>query len=81
VQVHAGVLTVCAALHRFELMPGLLFDLPLEPGQISFMPRKLRIQYPGAMYHVMNRGDPREDMLKTSGSAAFMDLLEMNREA
>ena len=25
------------------------------------MPRKLRIQYPGAMYHVMNRGDQRED--------------------
>ena len=24
------------------------------------MPRKLRIQYPGAMYHVMNRGDQRE---------------------
>ena len=24
------------------------------------MPRKLRIQYPGAIYHVMNRGDRRE---------------------
>src|SRR6266853_4762428 len=24
------------------------------------MPRKLRIQYPGALYHVMNRGDRRE---------------------
>jgi REP element-mobilizing transposase RayT len=24
------------------------------------MPRKLRIQYPGAVYHVMNRGDRRE---------------------
>src|SRR5437868_6269367 len=24
------------------------------------MARKLRIQYPGAMYHVMNRGDRRE---------------------
>ncbi len=28
------------------------------------MPRKLRIQYPGAMYHVMNRGDQREDIFK-----------------
>jgi len=28
------------------------------------MPRKLRIQYPGAMYHVMNRGDRREDIFK-----------------
>ena len=24
------------------------------------MARKLRIQYPGAIYHVMNRGDRRE---------------------
>jgi hypothetical protein len=24
------------------------------------MPRKLRIEYPGAMYHVMSRGDRRE---------------------
>ena len=24
------------------------------------MARKLRIQYPGAIYHVMNWGDPRE---------------------
>ena len=28
------------------------------------MPRKLRIQYPGAMYHVMNRGDQREPIFK-----------------
>jgi hypothetical protein len=24
------------------------------------MPRELRLQYPGAIYHVMNRGDRRE---------------------
>ena len=24
------------------------------------MARKLRVQYPGAIYHVMNRGDRRE---------------------
>jgi REP element-mobilizing transposase RayT len=28
------------------------------------VPRKLRIQYPGAIYHVMNRGDQREDIFK-----------------
>ena len=28
------------------------------------MSRKLRIEYPGAMYHVMNRGDRREDIFK-----------------
>ena len=26
------------------------------------VPRKLRIEYPGAIYHVMNRGDQREDI-------------------
>ena len=26
------------------------------------MARKLRIQYPGAVYHVMNRGDRRESI-------------------
>jgi putative transposase len=26
------------------------------------MPRKMRVEYPGAIYHVMNRGDRREDI-------------------
>ncbi len=26
------------------------------------MPRKLRLEYPGAIYHVMSRGDQREDI-------------------
>jgi len=28
------------------------------------MARRLRIQYPGAMYHVMNRGDQREAIFR-----------------
>jgi len=28
------------------------------------MPRKLRIEYSGAIYHVMNRGDRREEIFK-----------------
>src|ERR1043165_8443047 len=28
------------------------------------MPRKLRLEYSGAIYHVMNRGDQREDIFK-----------------
>jgi hypothetical protein len=28
------------------------------------MSRKLRIEYPGARYHVMNRGDEREDIFR-----------------
>ncbi len=26
------------------------------------MPRKMRVEYPGAMYHVMSRGDRRDDI-------------------
>ncbi len=43
------------------------------------MPRRLRIEYPGAMYHLMSRGDRREniflddvdrhDLLKTLAEA------------
>src|ERR1041385_7778623 len=32
----------------------------LRVGSVGGMARKLRIQYPGAIYHVMNRGDRRE---------------------
>jgi hypothetical protein len=28
------------------------------------MARRLRVQYPGAIYHVMNRGDRREPIAK-----------------
>jgi putative transposase len=28
------------------------------------MPRQLRIEYPGAVYHIMNRGDRREPIFK-----------------
>ena len=28
------------------------------------MARKLRVEYPGAIYHVMNRGDRREHIFK-----------------
>ena len=31
------------------------------------MPRKLRIQYPAARYHVMNRGDQREAVFHGNG--------------
>lgn len=32
---------------------------------IPVMPRKPRVQYPGAIYHVMSRGDRREDIFLT----------------
>ena len=28
------------------------------------MPRKLRVQFPGAIYHLMNRGDRREEIFE-----------------
>ena len=31
------------------------------------MPRKMRVQYPGAIYHVMSRGDRREDVFLDDG--------------
>jgi len=54
-------------------------DSPWREGYPASMPRKLRIQYPGAMYHLMSRGDRREriflddvdrqDFLKTLAEA------------
>jgi putative transposase len=48
------------------------------------MARKLRIQYEGALYHVINRGNYRRDLFETAGAAkVFEELLwkgcEMHR--
>lgn len=41
------------------------------------MPRSLRIQYPGAKYHVINRGNYKRDVFAEAGSAqAFVAALE-----
>ena len=40
------------------------------------MARKLRVEYPGALYHVMNRGDRRELIFKDdSDRQRFLDAL------
>jgi REP element-mobilizing transposase RayT len=40
------------------------------------MARKLRIEYPGALYHVINRGNYRRDVFETTGAAeAFLRVL------
>ena len=40
------------------------------------MARKLRIEYPGALYHVINRGNYRRDVFETAGAAtAFVKAL------
>ena len=33
------------------------------------MPRRLRFQYPGALYHIINRGNYRQDLFGTAGAA------------
>ena len=40
------------------------------------MARKLRVEYPGAIYHVMNRGDRREAIFRDDGDRQrFLDTL------
>ena len=40
------------------------FSLPKtgNSGVAAVMPRKIRVEYGGAIYHVMSRGDRREDI-------------------
>ena len=39
-----------------------MVDVPVWFGTLSPMPRTMRVEYPGAIYHVMDRGDRREDI-------------------
>ena len=50
---HSGVGSPCHHILVALLLPG---------PTLAAMARKLRIQYPGAIYHVMSRGDRREDI-------------------
>ena len=38
------------------------------------MARRLRLQYPGALYHVINRGNYRRDVFETVGSVKAFEL-------
>lgn len=45
------------------------------------MARKLRIQFPGAVYHVINRGNYRRDLFVSPGEAqAFLDTVREARD-
>jgi putative transposase len=35
----------------------------------SSMARRLRIQFPGAIYHIIHRGNYRRDLFETAGAA------------
>jgi REP element-mobilizing transposase RayT len=56
-----------AAQELSRLQKGSVLDIDI-PGAIwpslGLMARKLRVEYPGAIYHVMNRGDRREPIFK-----------------
>jgi REP element-mobilizing transposase RayT len=46
-------------------------------GRLPGVPRKLRVEYPGAIYHVMNRGDRREPIFKDDVDHwRFLETLE-----
>jgi len=42
-----------------------------QGGIVGFMPRAMRVEYPGTIYHVMDRGDRQEDtfMIATAKGA------------
>ena len=42
------------------------------------MPRKPRIEYAGAVYHVLNRGNYRQDLFTVSGSAARFEWVRID---
>ena len=58
-----------------------ILDVVVHPGQDCLVPRPLRIQYEGALYHVVSRGDHREaifldeedrcEFLRTFGQACL----------
>ena len=50
---------------------------PRRPAwEAAGMPRKLRVEYPGAIYHVMNRGDHRENIFRDDEDrACFLSTL------
>ena len=41
-------------------------DVAVWFGTLSPMPRTMRVKYPGAIYHVMDRGDRREHIVVRS---------------
>ena len=51
-------------------------------GWLGLMPRPLRIEFPGAIYHLMNRGDRREPIFRDEHDRRrFLDTLgEAERE-
>jgi len=52
-----------------------MFDAGLCFGMFTVLPRAGRVEYPGAIYHMMDRGDLREDILLSGTAQAAKSLL------
>ena len=48
-------------------------DGGLGLGKGAAMPRKLRLEYPGACYHVINRGNYRAHLFQAEGAKAAFE--------
>jgi hypothetical protein len=46
-----------------DVVFGFLLTLPALASYAPFMPRRLRIEYEDAIYHVMTRGNARQDIV------------------
>ena len=56
-----------AALRKSQQFQSV--NWPLDWSLIQSVARKLRLEYPGAIYHVINRGNYRRDIFETTGAA------------
>jgi putative transposase len=63
---------------RSRAVPHRLGQIMAGPNGRTSMPvsmaRRLRLQYPGAIYHVINRGNYRRDLFATDGAAKSFEL-------
>jgi hypothetical protein len=54
-------------VQRGRFLVSCYFEVDGIPAVLhcQLMARKVRVQYPGAIYHVMNRGDHREPIFRS----------------
>ena len=60
---------------RYGMAVDYFVDRFLRLGALLVVDRKLRIEYPGAIYHVLNRGDPRVKITWGSQILCHISLL------
>ena len=54
-----------------DVVFGFLFTFSALASYVQFMPRRLRIEYEDAIYHVMTRGNARQDIGPKRGHSYF----------